>query len=327
MKVLYLSDIGEDELRILVKNLDEGIEVEAAGVSEREEIAGRAAEFDAVIGARVGREFLEKASNLKYFIIPFAGIPPQDMEVLPEFPNITVLNSHFNAAFVAEHAWALLLAAVKRICPTHEKMRLGDWTPRYGHQWGGTLAGKTLLIIGYGSVGREVARIARAFHMKVQGVKRTPAEAPELDFIGTREDLPNLLPGADAIVVALPGSENTKSFIGEREFGLMKDGVFLVNVGRGNVIDEDAFYDALKSGKIGGAGIDTWWIYPRDRESRPNTFPSKHPLQEFDNLVFSPHRASHVENRENNRMRDLADVLNSIMRGEPKNVVSLEEGY
>ncbi len=327
MKVLYLSDIAESELVLLRANMSDGIELTVIPPSRREEAIQRAGEFEVVVGARLGRDFLEKAANLKYFLIPFAGIPPQDSEILPDFPGITVLNSHFNARYVAEHAWALLLASVKRLCPTHDKLKQGDWTPRYEHQWSRALSGGNLLLIGFGSIGRELVVIARAFGLRVSAVKRTPGNAPELDFLGTREDLPRLLPEADYIIISLPGTQAAKGLVGKREFDLMKDGVHIVNVGRGNVIDEDAFHEALKSGKIGGAGIDTWWVYPADKEARTNTFPSKHPLWEFDNLLFSPHRASHVSGREAERMKDITRILNSIAAGEPCNVIDMEQGY
>jgi phosphoglycerate dehydrogenase-like enzyme len=327
MKVLYLSEVDERDLEILLENLSNGIEVTAIPPSRKEEAVERASEFDAVIGARLGRDFLEAANNLKYFVIPFAGIPPQDKQVLPDFPNLKVFNSHFNAVHVAEHAWALLLASAKRLCPVHEEMRRGDWSARYRHELGTAVSGKILLVIGYGSIGRAVARIAKAFGMSVKAIKRTPAEDPEIDFLGTKEDLPKLLPGADFIVLALPDSRGTKGFLGGREFGLMKEGVHIVNVGRGGTIDEDAFYDALKSGKVGGAGIDTWWVYPPDEAARSCTFPSRNPFWEFDNVVFSPHRASHVRGREEDRMKDVAGILNSIAHGEPLNMVDVARGY
>lgn len=327
MNTLYLSAIEDSELALLRSLLSEDVSVEAIARNGKEDALKRAEEFQIAVGARVGREFLQKAVNLRYLLIPFAGIPPQDSEVLPDFPHITVLNSHFNARYVAEHALALLLASVKNICPIHEKMKHGDWTPRYEHQWGKTLSGGNLLLIGYGSIGRELAGIARAFKLQVRAIKRTPGVAQEVDFLGTPEDLPKVLPDADYIIVSLPGTEGTRSFLGSREFELMKDGVHVVNVGRGNVIDEDALYEALKSGKVGGAGIDTWWIYPKDKDARSHTFPSKHPVWEFDNVIFSPHRASHVVGREDERIKDIARILNSIAAGEACNVVDMSEGY
>lgn len=327
MKVLYMSNVQEDELRLLTGLVDKEIEVVVIPPEMKDDAIERAGEFDVVIGARIGREFLQKTGKLKYLVIPFAGLPPQEMEVLPEFAHLTILNSHFNAQYVAEHAWALLLASVKKLCPVHERLKRGDWRPRYEHRWGTALTSKTLLVLGYGSVGRTVARVGKAFGMTVKAIKRTPGKAPEIDFLGTPADLPALLGEADFIVVALPGTESTKGLLGQREFESMKEGVHIVNVGRGTVIDEDAFYEALKSGKVGGAGIDTWWVYPKDKESRSDTSPSKHPLAQFKNVVFSPHRASHVAGREVERMRDLAEILNSVARGRPLNVVNLKEGY
>jgi phosphoglycerate dehydrogenase-like enzyme len=327
MKALYYSGIDESELALLKSLVADDIILEVIPRDEKEKALKRAGEFDIVVGARIGRDFLEKASSLKYMVIPFAGVPPQDLEILPDFPDITLLNSHFNARYVAEHAWALLLASVKRLCATHEKMKRGDWTPRYTHNWGSALSGGNLLLIGFGGIGKELAKIAKAFKLSVKAIKRTPGDAEEINFLGTREDLPELLPEADYIIVSLPGSENAKGFLGKREFELMKEGVHIVNVGRGQVINEDAFYEALKSGKIGGAGIDTWWIYPKDKETREHTYPSKHPIWEFHNVIFSPHRASHVEGREAERIRDIARIINSIASGNPCNVVDRDQGY
>jgi phosphoglycerate dehydrogenase-like enzyme len=134
MKILYLSSVDEKEKKLLNELVSDKVEVVIISHDRKEEAIKRAGEFEVFIGARVGRDFLEKAENLKYFVIPFAGLPPQDIEILPDFPNLTIVNSHFNARYVAEHAWALLLASVKRICPIHEKMKRGDWTPRYEHQ-------------------------------------------------------------------------------------------------------------------------------------------------------------------------------------------------
>ncbi len=327
MKVVYMDQKDEDLLECLRGPLDEGIDIVNIPPDNEEELIARAEEFHAVIGARIPREFLDKAVNLKYVIIPFAGVPTQDKEVLRDYPDLIVVNSHFNHVYVAEHAWALLLASAKRLCPIHEKMKDGNWSPRYDHWMGLGLEGKCLLVLGYGAAGKEIARIGKAFGMTVKAVNRSGGDAPEIDHLGTNDELHELLPEADFIVVILPLTDETEGFLGTKEFQSMKVGVHLVNVGRGPVIDEDAFYDALDSGKLGGAAIDTWWIYPPDEESRTNTFPSKYPLDKFDNLVFSPHRSTHVEGREKKRMEDLADILNDLNNGRERNRVSLDRGY
>lgn len=327
MKVLHMSPFKDENELSLKDRTDDSIEIVEISPDEKEKAIERAEEFDVIIGARIPREFLEKAVNLDHFIIPFVGIPPQDKDTLPDFPDLTVLNSHFNYWMVAEHAIALLLASVKDIIPIHKKMKRGDWTPRYEHRWSKGLRDKTVLILGFGEIGEEIARLLQPFKMDIKAVKKSPGKSELVDCLGTNKELHELLPEADYIICTLPETENTKGYLGEEEFELMKEEVHIVNVGRGPVIDEEALYNSLKSGKVDGAALDTWWIYPPDKESRDDTFPSNYPLDEFDNVIFSPHRSTHIKEREKYRMQDLADTLNKLNKGEEVNVVDIEEGY
>ncbi len=327
MKVLYLNEKDRDHLEYLQENTEDDIEIFMVPPEEEEEYIERGDEFDVLIGAWVPKKFFENADNLKYFIVPFAGIPQKDRETLKDFPDLKVINSHFNAKIVAEHTWAIILATAKRLCPIHKRMKKGDWTPRYDHWWGTMLKDKELLILGYGRVGEEIGKIGKALGMVVKGIKKHESGSSQIDFVGTNDDLYDLLKTADFIVVTLPHTEETEGYLGEPEFEVMKEGVYVFNVGRGPVIDEEAFYNALKSGKIAGAGIDTWWIYPPDEGSRDCTYPSKYPIQQFENVLFSPHRGSHVKEREWIRMEDLAKILNSLERGEEMNLVNMERGY
>ncbi len=324
MKVLFLEPPDVYRVDYVGELVEGGIDIVSASCQDA---IGHAGVFDVLIGARIPREFLMKSSKLRYVIIPFAGIPVQDRDNLREFDGITVINSHFNKEFVAEHTWALLLASARKLAPVHEMMRGGDWSPRYEHRMGVGLEGKCLLILGYGAIGRVVGRVGKAFGMKVVGINRGDGHRDEIDHMGTTGELHDLLPEADFIVVILPLTEETRGIIGYEEFQLMKDGVHIINVGRGPLIDEEAFYNALKSGKIGGAALDTWWIYPPDEDSVKHTFPSKYPLYEFDNLVFSPHRSTHVLGREKKRAEDLACILNDLSRGIERNVVDIAKGY
>ncbi len=332
MKVLHLdpfkSLFDEEREEKLSDLVSDEIEVTELTADEEEKALDKANLYDAVIGSRISEEFLEEAENLKYYIVPFVGIPHSDKEKLRNFPDIEVINSHFNHWMVAEHAFTLLLASAKKIVPIHGKMKDGDWTPRYGDEgWGRGLRDKTLLILGFGEIGKEIAKIANAFNMEVNAVKRTPGESELVDKLLTNEDLHKLLREADFIVSTLPETEETRDYLSFEEFEQMKEGVHLVNVGRGPVIDEEALYEALQSGKVEGAGIDVWWNYPPDEESRTDTFPSNYPLDEFDNVIFSPHRATQIEERGKYRLKNLANILESISEGEEVNVVDLERGY
>jgi len=288
---------------------------------------GLAARAEIAIGGLVPRGFLEAAPRLGWWVVPFAGIPAATRESLRGRPGLTVVNSHFNAGYTAEHAFALLLALMKRIIPGHEGLRRGDWRMRYEEAGSAALRGTRLLLIGYGAIGRAIVPFARGFDMRVSAIRRTPAAAPELDAVGTRAELPAFLAEADAIIVALPATQETDGFLGEAEFAAMRPGAFLVNVGRGPAIDEAALHAALSCGRLGGAAIDTWWAYPADAAARSCTPPSRLGFADFPNFVFSPHRASHVQERDHERLADLARLLRAIVAGTPLNVVDLEAGY
>ena len=155
--------------------------------------------------------------------------------------------------------------------------------------------GETLGIIGYGSIGRETARLAAAFGMTVLALKRNPAERvdrgwcpaglgdPEgkipARFFGP-DEREAILRESDYMSVTLPLTDHTRKFIGEREFAAMKPGAYLVNIGRGEVIDERAMATALTAGKIGGAGLDVFEHEPLEAES---------PLWDLENVILTPH--------------------------------------
>lgn len=328
MQILYNRDIEKKHRKSLKSLLGDEFKITYIPSDEKEKAINKAHRFDVVIGARLSKEFLDQAKNLKYYIIPFTGIPSDDRETLRHFPDIKVINLHFHSKYVAEQAWSLLLASAKKLCPFHNRLKQGSWVHRFQREWRGlALHGKTLLVIGYGHIGKKVAHFGKCFGMTVKAVKKTPGKAEEIDYLGTNKDLHDLLPEADFIIATLPLTESTKGYLGKEEFEKMKEGVHIVNVGRGEVIDEEAFYHALQSGKIGGAGIDTWWVYPSDKESRSNTFPSNYKLDEFDNIVFSPHRAGIVQEFDRERIKVLANKLKRINQGKIDEVVNISEGY
>ncbi len=331
MEVLHLdpfkSLFDEEEDHKLSDLVPPSIKVTELTADDKEKVIDDADKYDAVIGSRIPKEFLENAENLKYFIVPFVGVPYTDKKKLQDFPEVKVINSHFNYWMVAEHAFTLMLASAKKIVPIHGKMEKGDWTPRYDDGWGVGLRDKNLLILGFGEIGKEIARMANSFNMKVNAVKRTSDESELVDNLKTNEHLPELLSKADFIVSTLPETDETRGYLSFKEFEQMKEGVHIVNVGRGPVIDEEALYKSLKSGKIEGAALDVWWNYPPDIESRSETFPSNYPLDDFDNVIFSPHRATQIKERTKYRLKDLARILESLAKGEEINVVDLDRGY
>jgi phosphoglycerate dehydrogenase-like enzyme len=165
--------------------------------------------------------------------------------------------------------------------------------------------------------------------MEVTATRRR-ASSEGSEAVHPPEALHSLLPGADALVIALPLTPETEGLIGREELALLPPKAVLVNVGRGPIVDEEALYKALCDGTLHAAGLDVWYNYPEDDASRSNTPPSAHPFHGLDNVVMSPHRAGTggAEEIEQRRMAHLARLLNAAAAGEEMpNRVDLDVGY
>ena len=170
------------------------------------------------------------------------------------------------------------------------------------------LRGQTLLVVGVGAIGLEVARLASAFGMRVVGVKRnTDTALPHVESLHPPDELRELVGDAHAIVVTLPLTDETRGLIDRQTIGRMRDGAIFVNVGRGKVVDEEALIEALRSGKLAGAALDVTFKEPLPPES---------PLWEMENVILSPHTAA-LSWHENERIVELfAENLRRYLHGD-----------
>jgi phosphoglycerate dehydrogenase-like enzyme len=170
------------------------------------------------------------------------------------------------------------------------------------------LRGKTMLVVGVGEIGRETARLASAFGMRVVGVKRDVLEqVPHVESVHPPEELRELVSDADAIVITLPLTDETRGLVDRETIERIRDGAILVNVGRGPVIDEDALIDALRSGRLAGAALDVFAEEP---------LPASSPLWELENVIVSPHTAA-LSWHENERIVELfAENLRRYLRSD-----------
>lgn len=238
-------------------------------------------------------------------------------------PHLKLYNSHYNAAFVAQHAVALLLAAGHHIPHIDKYFRAGDGTYHSKHPFSNLhLHGKTVLLLGYGYIGKAVEAMLAGFGCKVTRLRRH-ADADSYGMAQRDEALAE----ADAIINSLPLTTETENFLDATAFAAMKDGVIVVNVGRGKTIDKDALYEALqshesKASKVAAAGLDVWWDYGHSKVN-----PDVTPFDRLDNVVMSPHRADEGDGEEEARVRDVLATLEAILRGESRNQVDPARGY
>ncbi len=194
------------------------------------------------------------------------------------------------------------------------------------HHWeryaGTDLAGRTLVILGYGTIGREVGRAAAAFGMNVIGLTRTGSKDGSADpqtTVRSVQDLALVLPEADFLVIVVPQTNETTGIIGAPELTALPRGAVVINIGRGAVVDETALIDALRSGHLGGASLDVFAREP---------LPPSSPLWDMPNVLVSPHSGS-TSDRENARITDLfCDNIERFLHGQPlRNVFDPSRWY
>jgi D-3-phosphoglycerate dehydrogenase len=273
MKVLISDPIAPEGVKLLK---DSGLEVvEKPGLSPEElktEIAG----YDAIIvrsATKVRREIIEAADNLKAIGRAGVGLDNVDREAAAE-KGIKVLNTPAATSIsVAELALGMMIAAARHIGQGTVSLKEGRWDKKKFK--GIELFGKTLGVIGIGRIGTELAKRAKAMGMTVIFYDPYVKEAE----VGESKDLDALLAKADFITLHLPHTDETHYLISREEFAKMKDGAILVNAARGGVVDEEALYEALTSGKLRAAAVDVY-------ETEPAV---GHKLFTLENVVVTPH--------------------------------------
>ena len=251
--------------------------------------------------------------ELQYIGVLATGYNVVDLEAAKRL-GITVTNiPSYSTPAVAQFTFGLILELCLRIGDHNRSVKRGDWENCPDFCYWNTpqveLAGKTLGIIGYGSIGKSVAKIADAFGMKVIAHTRTPKE----DAIAKMVDLDTLLSQSDIISLHCPLLTENTGLINRETIAKMKDGVLLINTARGPLIDEQDLADALRSGKVAGAAMDVLCKEPADPDN---------PLIPLENCIVTPHMAWAPTASRIRLLQIAADNLQSFLQGKPKNVVN-----
>lgn len=219
------------------------------------------------------------------------------------------------AETTADLAFALLLAAARRVVEADRDTRAGGWKTWSPTAFLGTdLFGATLGIVGLGEIGEAVARRARGFRMRILYHSRTRKPALEADLGLEFRDLHSLLADSDFVSLHTPLTPQTRHLLGPAAFAAMKPGAILVNTARGGIVDQDALVEALRSGSLGGAALDV---------TDPEPLPPSHPLYSFPNVIITPHIGS-ASRATRARMAEMAaaNILAVLAGSEPPNPVN-----
>jgi len=261
-------------------------------------------------------DLLPKATKLEYVQACAVGYDNFDQAAL-QAAGVRLSNSRgVNANAVSEHAIALMLGLTRQIHVARDNQRAAHWRGMISDLSAreDELPGKTLLIYGLGTIGQRIARIARAFDMKVLGVKRDlSVGADVVDELHPPSEFVNLLPRADFVVLSCPLTDETRDLVDAPALASMQTSAYLINVARGGCVDQTALIAALENNRIAGAGIDVTTPEPLEAES---------PLWGFDNVIVTPHTGGETRQYEDNVIDILLENLTRLARGQdPRNAI------
>jgi phosphoglycerate dehydrogenase-like enzyme len=257
--------------------------------------------------------------RLRLVQLPGAGTDDIDFAAVP--PTASVCNAFEHEIGIAEYVLAAMLEWQIGLRRMDAAMREHRWWASYlcGPRHG-DLCGRTLAVVGYGRIGREVAKRAHAFGMRVVGVSRTPGPGDAwCEQVFAMDAMHQVLAQADFVLAALPLDDTSRGVIGPAAFASMRADAVLINVGRGPTVDEEALYAACRDRRIGGAVIDTWYSYPPQDGTTtvPVHRPSRFPFHTLDNVLMTPHASAWTGALAERRCRVIAGNLDRLARGEP----------
>jgi phosphoglycerate dehydrogenase-like enzyme len=259
-----------------------------------------------------------RTDHLRWVHFSSAGIERGVNMGLPRDIPVTT-SARAKAPVCAEHAMMLLLASSRRIWEIQENQQRHYWARNELNFTMRSIEGQTLVLVGLGGIGAEVARKAKSFDMRVVAVTRGAAPTPDVDETIPREQMREALRDADAVIVATASDPSSFHLINSDAFTAMKETAYFINIARGEIVDEDALVSALRAGQIAGAALDV----AEDEPLNPAS-----PLWDMENVIITPHVSAAGSTNDYFRLRDLfAENLDRFRSGRPlDNLYHFDDG-
>jgi len=280
-------------------------------VRSLDELKARVGEVDVLSVSGFWRnELIELAPRLAFIQSISAGTDQYSRDLLGKAGVRVASAQGSNERAVAEHAMALILALARKLPMARDNQAQRKWRGLISEisQREDELGGKTLVIVGMGRIGSRLAKLARAFDMRVIGVKRDPSKgADAADSVVAQTELASFLPDADFVTLTCPLNPDTENIMNARTIGAMKRSACLINVARGKVVHEPSLLEALQAGTIAAAALDCAWEEP---------LPEASPLWTAPNVFITPHSAGETQKYEDNVLDLLLENLARLWRGE-----------
>jgi len=292
-------------------------------LASREEALAHAAEADGIDARFATPDFLKAATHLTWIqamsagvdrYVGLPGIADNDKLVLTNMKGV-------HGPAIADHVFAMLLQQTRDLRFFSDEQAQSKWSREGSGTRPVALMDRTLLVVGLGGIGSEVAQRAHGFGMKVIATRRNPATpaADWIEHVGPPEELATLLPKADVVVICVPLTKETEHLFDAKMIGLMKGEAYLINIARGKVVDTAALVAALQGKKLAGACLDV---------TDPEPLPKESPLWAMKNVVITPHVASDAELTDERSWAVVKENLRRFAAGEKlENVVDKKAGY
>lgn len=293
---------GSHEISLLSDDLSEPGEIE------------RFIDADVIIGTALSGSH-PKPGNARLYQVAGAGYDGIEFTRLPS--GCSVCNCFGHEEAITEYVMTAVLSRYVPLVEADAQLRRGNW-----HYWAGRpeglrtgCSGSSIGILGYGHIGKALARGAQAFSMEVHVANRTDIMPDDcVDYYYPLSKLDIFYGAVDILVVALPLTEATSGLVDENAFSAMRSNCMILNVGRGPVIAEQALYDALKNKRIDSAVIDTWYVYPSEENNTP--YPGNLPFQELNNVIITPHMSGWTQGTIRQRQQLIAENIRRLADGE-----------
>ncbi len=334
--VCFISAVSKDVQNYLTENLKKlsNVEIIYPEDTSEESLSKIVPNADVLIGWRPSKTILDRATKLKVFINPGAGVNHLlDLFTrLNKKRKVLLINGHGNSYFVAQHAVALLLTLMNKTIPHHVWMKEGRWRTGDNDAMSIPLRSRDIGLLGYGAINQKVHRFLSGFDVKFHILRNnwnkqkdellTPAKKYNFN------QLNDFLKEIDILIIAVPVTLLTSGLIKAEEISLLGSNGLIVNVARGEIINQEDLYNALKNRIISGAAIDVWYDYHPHPNKNGVKRPYEFPFHTLDNIILSPHRG-YSPFSDLLRWNEVVENVSRMAKGHKNliNVVNLEEEY
>ena len=319
MKNLVVTFKVDDQQKKLIESSVKNADVKFLKDYDETRYLNLLKDADALLAWNPSKELrslrINSLTNIKFVQLLSAGYDHIDFYMFPEGCKIASNNGAY-AEPMAEHILAMVLALAKKLFLNHKKLSEGEFNQQEVNI---SLKDSIVGILGYGGIGKAAAKLLRPFGSKIYALNSSGKTNEPVDFIGTLNDLRFILQNSDIVIISLPLIDETKNLIGKKELELMKPNAILVNVARGQIINESDLYEHLKTHPEFYAGIDAWWVEPFTE----GEFKLNFPFFELPNILGSPHNSAIVPGSLTEGLKYAVENINLYIKNKkPEHVIN-----